>query len=309
MEDSSLVGTLTNAVKEHSKAFGVAGAVIGAILVIYYCGSINFYPSGLTIADTLFFLWVVVVFGFYYSVVVFAFFIASTFWVAIFAKPINFILKKLNTKTDIVVPLPKSDWLMVLGGGFIANLLILGISYFKGHSFMAIFGSLFLIGFIYTLIENVSKRINASDKLLDSSGKPINTKPINPQIVNNVFYILIYAAPLLFGQVGGGVTRTTFETMGVRQETINLHIDAKEYKSTLEAYSNDGLIADLVCSDICTIKNANILFTNIGTNTKVELYGKSGSIQLVLPTKAIKLTANPKPNKSSKADAEKCAAS
>ncbi len=76
MEDSSLVGTLTNAVKEHSRAFGVAGAVIGAILVIYYCGSINFYPSGLTIADTLFFLWVVVVFGFYYSVVAFAFFLS-----------------------------------------------------------------------------------------------------------------------------------------------------------------------------------------------------------------------------------------
>jgi hypothetical protein len=309
MESRSLVGSLINAVKDHSRAFGVAGAVIGAILVIYYCGSINFYPSGLTIADTLFFLWVVVVFGFYYSVVTFSFFIASTFWVAIFAKPINFILKSIKTKPDIVIPLPKSDWLMVLGGGFIANLLILGISYFKGHSFMAIFGALFLIGFIYTLIENVPKRMNSSDKLLDSSGNPINTNPLEPKILRNVFYVLIYAAPLLFGQVGGGVTRTTFETMGVRQEGINLHIEAKEYKSMLEAYSSEGLIADLACSEVCTVKNANILFTNIGTNSKVELHGKDGSLLIVLPTKAIKLTAKPKPNKSSKADAEKRAAS
>lgn len=309
MEGSSLVGSLTNAVKDHSRAFGVAGAVIGAILVIYYCGSIKFYPSGLTIADTLFFLWVVVVFGFYYSVVAFAFFIASTFWVAIFAKPINFILKSAKSKADIVVPLLKSDWLMVFGGGLIANILILGFSYFKGHSLMTIFGVLFLIGLIYTLIENVSKRINASDKLLDSSGNPINANPVKAQTVKNVFYVLIYVAPLLFGQVGGGVTRTTFETMGVRQEAITLHIDAKDYKSILEAYSDEGLIADLDCGDVCSIKDANILFTNIGTNTKIELRGQSGNVLLVLPTKAIKLTAKPNPNKSSKADAEKRAAS
>lgn len=305
MEDSSLIGTLTKAVKDHARTFGVAGAVIGAILVIYYCGSINFYPSGLTIADTLFFLWVVVVFGFYYTVVAFAFFIASTFWVTIFSRPINYILKSINTKTDFVVPLPQSDWLMVLGGGLIVNILILVISYLHGHSFVAIFVALFLIGFIYTLIETLSRRTNANDKLLDSTGNPINTNPIQPRIVKNIFYVMIYAAPLLFGQVGGGVTRTTFETMGVRQETINLHVDAKDYKSILEAYSRDGLIANLACSDLCTIKNAKILFTNIGTNTKVELYGKGGSIQLVFPTRALKLTA--KPNRSSEADVKKVA--
>lgn len=298
MESSSLVGSLTNAVKEHSRAFGVTGAVIGAILVIYYCGSINFYPSGLTIADTLFFLWVVVVFGFYYSVVAFAFFIASIFWVAVFAKPINFILKLTKNKIDIVVPLPKSDWFMVLGGGFIANLLILGISYFKGHPLLAIFGALFLIGFIYTLIENVSKRSSTSVKLLDSNGKPINTSPISPQIVKNIFYVFIYSSPLLFGQVGGGVTRTTFETMGVRQGGVTLHVEAKEYKAILESYASEGLISGLACNELCSIQQANILFTNIGKNTKLKLSGSDGDLLLVLPTNAIKLTAQPKFNKS-----------
>src|SRR5699024_10009423 len=101
MERSSLVGSLTNAIEEHYRTFGVNAEVIRALPVIYYCGNINFYPSGLTIADTLFFLWVVVVFGFYYSIVAFAFFIASIFWVAIFAKPINFALKLNKNKADI----------------------------------------------------------------------------------------------------------------------------------------------------------------------------------------------------------------
>src|SRR5699024_6356329 len=294
MERSSLVGSLTNAIEEHSRTFGVTAAVIGAIPVIYYCGSINFYPSGLTIADTLFFLWVVVVFGFYYSIVAFAFFIASIFWVAIFAKPINFALKLNKNKADIVIPLPKSDWLMVLGVGFIANLLILCISYYKGHPLLAIFVALFLIGFIYTLIENVSKRSVASGSLLDSNGKPINTSPISPQVVKIIFYVFVYIAPLLFGQVGGGVTRTTFETMGVRQESVTLHVDAREYKSILENYENAGLISDLVCNELCTIKQADILFTNIGTNTKLKLSGSAGDLLLVLPTNSIKLVAQPK---------------
>lgn len=298
MESSSLVGRLTNAVKEHSRAFGVTGAVIGAILVIYYCGSINFYPSGLTIADTLFFLWVVVVFGFYYSVVAFVFFIASIFWVAVFAKPINFFLKLTKNKIDIVVPLPKSDWFMVLGVGFIANLLILGISYFNGHPLLAIFGSLFLIGLFYTLIENLLKRSSTSDRLLDLNGKPINTKPISPKIVRNVFYVFIYLSPLLYGQVGGGVTRTTFETMGVRQEGVTLHVEAKGYKAILESYESEGLISGLACNELCTIQQTNILFTNIGTNTKLKLSGISGDLLLVLPTSAIKLTAQRKFNKS-----------
>lgn len=300
MENSSLVDSLTSAVKLHSRAFGVAGAVIGAILVIYYCGSINYYPSGLSVADTLFFLWVVVVFGFYYSVIAFAFFIASIFWISIFAKPINFIIKSTKAKTDVVVPFPKSDWLIVLGGGLFANLLIFGISYSQDHSLLAIFSALFISGLLYTLIDNLSKRSSSSEKLLDSCGKPLKT---TPKIVNNVLYVLIYAAPLLFSQVGGGVTRTTFETMGVRQIGVTLNIEVKEYEDILEGYVSEGFISDLSCNKVCTIKSANILFTSIGTNTKLELSGNNGKLLIVLPTKAIKLVASPIPNESNNSDA------
>jgi Flp pilus assembly pilin Flp len=229
--------------------------------------------------------------------VAFAFFIASTFWVAVFARPINFILKLAKNKTDIVIPLPKSDWFMVFGGGLIANLLILGASYINGHPLISVFGALFLIGFLYTLIENVSNNFSSSNKLLDAKGQPINVKPIDPQLIKNIFYVLIYAAPLLLAQVGGSVTRTTFETMGVRQEGVDLYIEVKEYKSILNNYEREGLISGLECGEVCIVKNVNILFTNIGTNTKLEMRGKNGSIQLVLPTKVIKLTAQSKPNK------------
>jgi hypothetical protein len=302
MENSSLVGVLTNSIKDHSRAFGVAGAVVGAFLVIYYCGSISFYPSGLTIADALFFLWAVIVFGFYYSVVAFAFFIASTFWIFIFSKPINLILKLTNNKNNIVVSSPKSDWFIVFVGGGISNTLIIGISYLKNHSLIAIFGALFLIGFILSMIEHVSNRRSSNNEILNISGNPIESEMINPQVVKYFFYIFIYVAPLMLGQVGGGVTRTTFETMGVRQAGVTIHIEAKDYKAVLERYESAGLISSLSCGEVCTLEGVNVLFTSIGTNSKLEVEGENGSLLFVLPTKAIKLTTLPKPNKLTKVD-------
>lgn len=304
MENISHIETLTNSVKYHSKTFGIIGVVAGAILVIYYCGSINYYPSGMTISDTLFFLWVVVVFGFYYSLVALAFFLASTFWVTIVAKPINFILKLLKRDTDFVFPFPKSDLLIVLVGGLFSNILILGLSYFKGHFSVPILLAIFLIGLIYTLIVNLYKKYNSSGSLLEYNGNKLNNNYINYKEVIIVFYSLIYFIPLLIGQVGGGVTRTTFETMGVRQKGITLYLDAGEYGSILEEYSSKGFISDLYCSDVCTVKNADILFTNIGTNTKIDLHGINGNISLVLPTNAIKLIAKANYNNTKVADTE-----
>lgn len=56
-----------------------AGMALGAVLVIYYSGTIRHYPSGLTASDTLFFVWVIVVFGFYYSIIAFVFFFGHYF--------------------------------------------------------------------------------------------------------------------------------------------------------------------------------------------------------------------------------------
>ena len=287
--NNSLIGSLIVAIKDHSRAFGIAGAIVGAALVIYYCGSINFYPSGLTIADVLFFLWTVIVFGFYYSIVVFSFFIASLFWLTLLAKPINFAMKFKKSKLDIVVPLPKRDLWLVFAVGLIANFFILGIGYANGHSLFAIFGSLLLMGFLYTLIDHITKKQLGENELVDSQGNPIYVKPMNPDVVKYIFVAIIYLVPLLFAQIGGSVTRTTFETMGVRQIDVDLTIDAKGYKAVMLRYKKSGAISNVICFDVCILENVTILFTSIGSSTKINVAGINGRSNLVIPTKAIKL--------------------
>lgn len=300
MESSSLVGVFANFVKEHSKTFGVVGAVVGAVLVIYYCCTISFYPSGLTIADTLFFLWVVVVFGFYYSWVAFALFISSVFWVAILAKPINFIFKLSADKSNIIVPLRKSDWSAILAGGIFFNLFIFIISYERGHSFFLVIAALIFNGFLYTLAEHLPKKNDTSYNFLDAKGKAIKYRPPESDFVKNCIFLLIYATPLLPGWSGGSIIRETFEIMGVRQIGVKVHIEGKEYHSILKAYDRNGFINGLVCNEDCEISDVNVLFTGVGANTKLETIGTSGSLQMVIPTKAVKLITSFNTNKPAK---------
>ncbi len=282
----SLIGNLILGIKEHSRSFGVAGAVAGAILVIYYCGSIKHYPNGLGIADTLFFLWAVAVFGFYYSLVVFAFFVASLFWITIFGRPINYIIKKLKARSDFIVPVPKTDRFIIIVGGGIANILIYGVAYYKEHSLISIFVAIFFIGFIYASIDSVSK-LKVSNELLDSRGEVFRRNPVRPEIVKIVFYVLLYIIPILFGQIGGGVARTTFETMGVRQLDVDIVIEKESYQRVFQQYQKNGFVSSVLCEDVCVLEGADILFTSIGNNTKINLRAENGIMNLVIPTKNI----------------------
>lgn len=294
----TLLYNIINGIKNHSKSFWVAGSVTGAILVIYYCGSINFYPSGLTISDTLFFLWSIIVFGFYYSIVAFAFFVASLFWLFLFSKPINFVLIKINTTYQIHNSSSKTDKYFIVFGGLISNIAVIGISLLRGHSILFIIGALFLIGFLYTLIDNASKNIKPSGGgVLDAKGKPISEPSISIGTLKFIFYAMVYATPLLVAQVGGGVTRTTFETMGVLQPSVNIILEKKGYQVAFQNYQKSGYLENIEFKDSFLISNADILFTGIGTNTKIRLKGEKGSVDIVIPSKYIQLTAKTKPNK------------
>ena len=289
---NTLFENLLLGVKEHLKVFGIAAAIIGVLLVIYYSGSIRYYPSGLTIADTLFFLWVVIVFGFYYSLVVLAYFLASLFWIAIFKKPIIFLLN-LNSKFQINIP--KVDLLTVISGGLLANIIIFYVAYFSNISNFSVllsFGAMFIIGLFYILTQNIPGQPNKI--FIDSKGLPIPNK-YNSKLVKLTIYLIIYLTPISIAQVGGGITKTTFETMGVRQMKVDILINSSSYKPMLDHLSSKGLVSKYKCDQSCIVEDVNILFTSIGSNSKIEIIGDKGSVDVVIPTKSISMLVHRKP--------------
>ncbi|HGS5350103.1 TPA: hypothetical protein ACMDR5_003503 [Vibrio cholerae] len=169
----TIIVKLFSITKMHSRTLGGLAAILGAILVIYYCASINHYPSGLTIVDTLFFIWTSAVFGFYYSIAAFIFFVASVFWVSLLAKPINCILKLSVYKADILLPLAKGDWLTVIVGGIFVHGIIFGATYKYQQSMMLIILAIVLVAVEYVWASAVSSQSNQTIQILDSSGSPI----------------------------------------------------------------------------------------------------------------------------------------
>ncbi|EOX4945995.1 hypothetical protein ACFLJY_004737 [Vibrio alginolyticus] len=286
----TIIVNLFSIIKEYSRTLGVVGAIFGAILVIYYCASINHYPSGLTIADALFFIWAIVVFGFYYSVAVFGFFIASVFWVSLLAKPINYILKLSTCRGDIVLPQPKSDWFTIVVGGLFANGIIFSAAYINQHPMIVIIGTIVSVAFGYVLVSVVSSKSNQAEQILDSTGSPIVSNRVSKDVVIMCLYAFVYIMPLVVGQIGGGVTRTTFEKMGVRQIGVDLLIDQTQYKNVLPWLKTKEGVADLNCIQGCWLKQVDVLFTNVGANTKLKLHNSSTYISI--PTKAILMTVS-----------------
>ena len=88
----------------------------------------------------------------------------------------------------------------------------------------------------------------------------------------------------------GGVTRTTFEKMGVRQIGVDLLIDQARYKNVLPWLKTKEGAADLNCIQGCWLKQVDVLFTNVGANTKLKLHNSSTYISI--PTKAILMTVS-----------------
>jgi len=293
LDEYSLAKEIIRTFKENLTIFSIFSAILGGVLVIFYCSTIKYYPSGLTISDTIFFLWVISIFGLIYSIVVFIFLMASIFWVLTFSKPINYFFNKFLPQHNLHISMPpKNDNLMILSVGAFINIFLIVFTYIKGYLFY-VSCSILMNGFIYILIINLVKNHDlTSDKsiLYNKNENFAHKNLLNEKAAKLFLCIMIYFVPLLFAQIGGNITRITFETMGVRQNSVDVLIKP-DYKSTFEAYRIQDFLSDLSGKDECLLKNVNILFTGIGTTTKLQVTGTKGQIEIVIPTESIYLIA------------------
>ena len=202
---------------------------------------------------------------------------------------------------DLSFSTPKIDKLLIISFGILANVAIFFIYFIKEYSYLLMFFSVAMIGFIYILIINIDKKpiridnqLNNNETTSTNNDNPEDTKLLSPEAVRIFLYFLIYAIPLLFAQIGGDVTRSTFETMGIRQNNVDILIKSETFESILEKYKTDGYKFTYLCNNGCLLENANILFTGIGTITKLALSDPKGHITICIPNESIHLIAKKK---------------
>ncbi len=282
---------LGSIIKRHPKLPYLVFASVGILLVMIYCISIGFYPSGLTLSDTLFFISVCIIFTLFYSFVSFGFFTAAITWLAFFNWLIHWVTNKITTSGSNGYHVPKLKIQhYIIQTGILSNIVFLLFIAIEDYSPVTILINFSAIASLL-LLTNIFSATFVNDKWLNHlKGSHSNSKNVN--FIKLLFFILIYLIPLLLGQLSSGITEKTFEIMSIRQLNSDITVSKKHLKTELDFHYEQKLSSESICNaNTCLIKNATILFTGVGTSTRIKLIGERGHIRITIPNNLIYLTS------------------
>jgi uncharacterized membrane protein len=268
------------------KLASTVGIILGAVIVVAYSHSVEFYPVGLTIGDGLFFLWVILTFGFYYTILTLVLFGAAIGILTILRTPLNWILDKTVASNLLSrVPDQTGTKFPIIIGGLVCNailLLVLAASLEKGFY---IYVSVFFMGYLYLLMQPVTAEQSGVERS-NSFG------------INVAFTIFIAVSPLIFGKVLDSSIKNTMSRMGIYIHSAILVIEKDTglaINQVLKAESiKEGYAA--TCNEkSCTISNVEVLYAGLGKITFVKVGGSDG-VKFKLDSRKTSI-AIPAPNK------------
>ncbi|MDG4813472.1 hypothetical protein P8629_10680 [Hydrogenovibrio sp. 3SP14C1] len=279
------IAEICEALGQVLKLASIIGIVLGAIIVVVYSHSVGFYPVGLTVGDGLFFLWVIITFGFYYIILTLVLFGAAIGLLTIFRVPINWILGKIVSVSLPRVPDQAGAKFPVIVGGIVCNailLMVLAVDIEKGFY---IYISVFFMGYLYLLIQ------------------PIPAEEVVPReretfSINIVFTLFIVMSPLIFGKVLDSSIKNTMSKMGIYEPEVILLVE-KDTGLAINEILRSESIKDAhmaTCNEkVCSISNVEVLYDGIGKITFVKVGGEEG-IKIKLDSSKISVVI-PEPNK------------
>ncbi|NOI29546.1 hypothetical protein [Vibrio coralliilyticus] len=249
---------------------------LGILIYFYYCMSIGFYPTKISIADTLFFLWILLIFGLFYLVILHAFLCISVLLSSLLGKLLNrFISKRKDS-----VPFPT-----------LTNNELLG------HCLQFIWGTVFLYLWIDKVGPTTPNIIGVVTVIMATTfgyvfvNKAYKDKSyIKSELHRKLFLISmpigIAFLPVFF--IDGALqttTNLTFEKVGVRQSNVDIKVKtesliALKNHPSLIAKSNETTFNEEWLIDV------EILFTGVGDTTKLRINKEQ---DIVIPNEQIQL--------------------
>ena len=243
--------------------FGLQVSVcVGVLVVLFYCGSIGYYPSSLTVGDTFFLLAASLAFAAVHTIVVYLLFCSGVVFSPVLRGVQNLVILvwKINeeesTKTKFSFPFPllKSKYIIEVLVGLPFWLLIVVISLYdleKG-------GKVALAAILMSLVFGLWNM------------KPKVRKMNDNKVWQFKFFIvgLAYFIPIGMAQLGGDFLSASMSMIGVKSKGNTVML-SKEYTEFLD---HEGVVSEFKNSKEGGIyKNVDILFQGIGKNTVLEI--------------------------------------
>lgn len=268
------------------KLASTVGIILGAIVVVAYSHNVEFYPVGLTIGDGLFFLWVILTFGFYYTILTLVLFGAAIGILTILRTPINWILDKTVSGNPMPrVPDQTGAKFPIIIGGLVCNAMLLSILAASLEKGFYIYVSVFFMGYLYLLMQPVSAEQSGAERK-------------NGFVVKVTFTVFIAISPLIFGKVLDSSIKNTMSKMGIYISSATLLIEKDTglaINQILKAESIKDECAATCNEKSCAISNVEVLYAGLGEITFVKVGGSDG-VKFKLDSSKTSI-AIPAPNK------------
>ena len=194
----------------------------------------------------------------------------------------HFIISSKKTKFDFSSSI----------AGIISHLFIYLIAIQSGTSLYQITSCIIAIAFSLTLIVYLENRITIriweKSILNDHSYKAQTNTLLSIKII---LCLAVLFTPLTFGGFSQGILNATFKFSNIYKPNSNITVSSKHLKETLDSYYSKKLIKNPNCNkNTCLINNADILFSSVGTSTKIKLPRKietSKFITITIPNNLI----------------------
>jgi len=236
------------------KLASLLSAVFGALLAMLYFLKITYFPVGLTVGDTLFFIAVAIVFGFIYFVFValIAYSLVTPLRVLMFLRGLMHKDKYINNKLSFDGVL-----LNIMSLGIGAVLLYVSYLYSNLEAMIQTMLVMLVLYAVYQGVENKSK---------------VFVKPL--------FLSLIILCPVLFAGVFGSLLNIVMERVGVKINGATVFIN-KDASETLIRELKEKQLTYKVndkCNKQCVFSDVNVAFTGVGVNTVLAFRDKDKNI-------------------------------
>ena len=245
---------------------------LGAIVFAVYCSSIDFFPKGMSIADAIFFAFIMLGLTFILLSGITLGYLSTVFLIPLIARLYQYFRK--NEKSQPFGPNKIYDTpgiVTTLISIFTAFILIMtviqiitgGMSYDEKEKYLRIILSFSIGGFLFANILHI---IN-----LDDAGNPI---PILKDKSNIIIFILIMTIPIATSGIKN-ISHITFSLFGINSHNTSILLQ-NESRSQIQNISKIYGIKIPTCEhnkELVTIENVDILWSKIGSISLINING------------------------------------